>query len=128
MEDPAVTEIIVAEDSYTDQQLIDKLFDCDDADWNITKASSGEEALEFMRNVLADVLITDLRMPGMGGLEFLRTVGGQYSDVPVILITGYANDDIAVEALRAGADSYVPKMDLVERLVETVKQDRCAGG
>jgi len=35
MEDPAVTEIIVAEDSYTDQQLIDKLFDCDDADWNI---------------------------------------------------------------------------------------------
>lgn len=93
-----------------------------------TKASSGEEALEFMRNVLADVLITDLRMPGMGGLEFLRTVGGQYSDVPVILITGYANDDIAVEALRAGADSYVPKMDLVERLVETVKQDRCAGG
>jgi len=81
-----------------------------------------------MRNVLADVLITDLRMPGMGGLEFLRTVGGQYSDVPVILITGYANDDIAVEALRAGADSYVPKMDLVERLVETVKQDRCAGG
>ncbi len=82
-------------------------------------------ALEKIAKDAFDVVITDLKMPGMDGLELLRRVKKEYPDTAVIMITGHATVDTAVEAMREGAYDYVTKpfktkelMIILERLAE----------
>ena len=67
-------------------------------------------------------MITDMMMPGMSGMELLDYVHKQARPVPVVLISGQGNATLAVDAIKNGASSYVPKDQLGTRLVETVKQ------
>src|SRR5262249_55402994 len=70
---------------------------------------------------LPDVILTDLRMPRVNGLELVQAVRRRYPMVPVVLMTAFGNDEIAVQALRQGAVSYVPKMSLHQDLVGTLQ-------
>lgn len=70
---------------------------------------SGEEALDRIEKCAYDILITDLKMPGIDGMKLLETVKETYDEVDVIMITGYASIDTAVQATRLGAFDYVPK-------------------
>jgi two-component system nitrogen regulation response regulator GlnG len=72
-------------------------------------AKDGAEALQLVRAGDPDVLLTDFRMPGMDGMELMRKVGELDPDLPVILITGFAEVRGAVEAIRAGAHDYLAK-------------------
>lgn len=67
-----------------------------------------------------DVVLTDLRMPGMDGLELVKTMRVEYPFIPCILMTAHGSEEIAVEALRHGASSYVPKKDLIHQLAQTL--------
>jgi DNA-binding response OmpR family regulator len=67
-------------------------------------------------------MLTDLRMPGMDGLELVERMCSVHPLVPVILMTSQGNERIAVQALQAGAASYVPKRELREELLDTVYQ------
>ncbi len=69
---------------------------------------------------MADLVITDLMMPETNGLELVAAVRQLYPQVPVILMTAYGNESIAVEALERGAASYVPKSQQADRLSDTV--------
>ncbi len=89
------------------------------------------EALARLRDDGADILITDLSMPGMDGIEVLRQTKALDPDIPVIIITGYSTVDNAIEALRLGATDFIKKpydMDellvLVERTLEGVRLRR----
>lgn len=75
----------------------------------VSEASHGEEALELMQNQLFDVVLTDIRMPGLDGVELLRRIKDEAPDAIVILMTGYASLGTAVEALRLGAHDYLIK-------------------
>ena len=68
-----------------------------------------------------DCLIVDVRMPGMSGLELVSSVVERYPGLPIILMTGKGTEETAVQALQAGAASYVPKSALHQYLVETVQ-------
>ena len=72
-------------------------------------AFDGTEALEVMSTDRADVLITDLRMPEMDGMELLRQVKERWNDVIVIVVTAYGTIESAVEAMRRGAFDYLTK-------------------
>jgi two-component system nitrogen regulation response regulator GlnG len=72
-------------------------------------AKDGAEALQLVRAGDPDVLLTDFRMPAMDGMELMRKVGELDPDLPVILITGFAEVRGAVEAIRAGAHDYLAK-------------------
>ena len=72
-------------------------------------AKDGIEALQLVRAGDPDVLLADLRMPGMDGMELMRKAKDLDPELPVILITGYAEVRGAVEALRAGAHDYLAK-------------------
>jgi two-component system KDP operon response regulator KdpE len=76
--------------------------------YQIVEARSGEGALEKLREFLPDLVLLDLNMPGMGGLETCRTIRAT-SDVPIIVLTVRSGEDDKVEALDAGADDYVTK-------------------
>ena len=69
-----------------------------------------------------DLIITDLKMPGMNGIEVLKSVRTLQPNVPVILITGYASVDTAVEAMKNGAADYLQKPFTPDLLLEKVQQ------
>ncbi len=77
--------------------------------YEVTTAADGEQALAVLQKTPVHVVVTDLVMPGVGGMELLRRVSAEYPDVPVILITAHGSVDSAVAALKAGAFDYVTK-------------------
>ena len=77
--------------------------------YDVTAAASGVEAIETLQEEGADLVITDLRMPGMDGLELLRWVKQSYPGLPVIMLTAHGTVDSAVEALKRGAQDYLTK-------------------
>jgi nitrogen regulation protein NR(I) len=77
--------------------------------YEVTTAADGEQALAVLQRTPVEVVVTDLVMPKLGGLELLDRVGKLYPDVPVIMITAHGTVDSAVAALKAGAFDYVTK-------------------
>jgi len=77
--------------------------------YEVEIALSGKEAFEKMRAAPFDIVITDLKMPGVDGMEVLRTFRAEYPDVIVIMITGFSTVETAVEAMKLGAFDYIPK-------------------
>lgn len=72
-------------------------------------ASSAEEALDALDGAEAELVITDLKMPGIGGMELLRRVKERWPDTEVVVMTAYGSIDTAVEAMRRGAYDYLMK-------------------
>lgn len=90
--------------------------------YNVNEASSGEEALEMMRNQRYDVVLTDIRMPGLTGVELLKRIKDIAPDAIVILMTGYASLGTAVEALRLGAHDYLIKPSSSQDIRQSVSR------
>jgi len=77
--------------------------------YQVRGAGSGEEALEQLETAAADLVLTDLKMPGMGGMEFLRRLKQKWPDTEVLVMTAYGSIDTAIEAMRCGAYDYLTK-------------------
>jgi len=77
--------------------------------YTVSTAGSGKEAVTLLKDYAADVIISDIKMPEMDGVQLLKHIKSNNSDIPVILITGYASIDSAVEAMKQGAYDYVTK-------------------
>ncbi len=77
--------------------------------YTVTACKNGEEGLAAMQTTEFDLVLTDLRMPGIDGMEVLRHIRATTPDVPVIMITGHATLDSAVDAMKAGAYHYIAK-------------------
>jgi len=77
--------------------------------WKVTIAENGEEGLKFVKNNEFHILLLDLMMPGIGGMEVLKRVRETHPDLLVIVITGYATIENAVEAMKNGAYDFIPK-------------------
>lgn len=86
----------------------------------VAVAENGRMALEMMARHLPDLVITDIKMPGMDGLELLRQAKALHPELPVVIMTGFATVDTAVEAMKQGAFDYLLKPFPVEVIEETV--------
>lgn len=116
-----MTTVLVVDDSAVDRVLVGNLLG-NKPQWTIDSAGNGAEALSRMKEVTPDVVVTDLQMPEMDGLELVTAIRRQYPGLPVILMTAYGSEALAVEALEKGAASYVPKSQLAEKLLGTVEK------
>jgi len=116
-----MTTILVVDDAPEDRQVATGLLR-QDPELETVEAENGCQALALFSNVLPELVLTDLHMPEMDGLELVGAMRRQYPDVPVILMTAHGSEVIAVDALRQGAASYVPKAVLDSRLLDTVSQ------
>ena len=93
--------------------------------FNVEVAQSGPEAIEKIEKDVFDLVLTDLKMPGMDGLELLKTIKGTRPEVMVILMTAYGSIETAVEAMRIGANDYITKpIDLNELLIHISKAQK----
>lgn len=113
--------ILLVDDSEVDRRLMLGLLNAD-FDWLVTEAKNGLEALRLMPDTSPDVVVTDMLMPEMDGMQLVTQLGEDYPNVPVVLVTGQQDASLAFQALRQGAASYVPKAKLTEKLLETVEQ------
>jgi len=103
----AKTKILVVDDEVKICRNVEKILAKDDYD--VSYASSADEALGKMAKESYSLLISDIIMPGMNGLEFLKLVKNQWPLTKVIMFTAYASTDTAVKAMRLGAVDYIPK-------------------
>jgi two-component system, OmpR family, alkaline phosphatase synthesis response regulator PhoP len=91
------------------------------AGFQVTTAEDAEQGLAFLKTSTFDLILTDLRMPGIHGLDALKLITANYPSLPVILFTAQPDVNSAVEALRHGATDYLLKPLKPEVLIERVK-------
>lgn len=114
-----MTRIQVVEDSATQAAEIGFLLE--EAGYEVAVATNGLVALEAIRQTTPDMILTDLHMPEMTGLELIEAVRKEFPEVPVIMMTADGTEEIAAQALSAGASSYIQKRTLDRDLLPTLK-------
>ncbi|MBL6972582.1 MAG: response regulator [Desulfobacterales bacterium] len=99
---------------------------------DVTKAYSGTEALQALRKADFDVVVLDLKMEDMNGIEVLKILKKMDPKLPVIMLTGHGSEEGAREGIRFGAIDYLTKPcdfeELVEKIKKIHKNRRCFGG
>ena len=116
-----MTNLLVVDDSAVDRRLAGEYLREDPA-LKVEYATDGREALARLEQGPVDLILTDLLMPEINGLELLRAVRRTCPQVPVILMTSQGNEELAVTALHEGAASYVPKRVLHHKLLDTIRR------
>ncbi|SMY36099.1 quorum-sensing sigma-54 dependent transcriptional regulator LuxO [Photobacterium andalusiense] len=87
---------------------------------NVSIVGSGKEALSFIKDIIPDLILLDLRLPDMTGMEVLQRVRQQHGNIPVVIMTAHGSIDIAVDAIRQGAQDFLIKPCEADRLRITV--------
>lgn len=118
---PMFSRVLVVDDSKVDRRLVGGLLEKDPL-IQVEYAEDGLEALGQIRELKPQLVITDLRMPQMDGLGLVRAVHRDFPQMPVILMTAHGSGSIALQALNHGASSYLPKAQLVDRLLDRVHE------
>lgn len=107
--------ILVVDDEQAVRDLLAKTLTM--ADYDVDSAPDGASAIDRLRAVEYDLLITDLKMPGMDGLSVIREARRTAPDLPVIIITGYSTEASAIEAINLGVAGYLTKPFRLPRIL-----------
>lgn len=99
--------VLLIDDEEIIRKHLSKLLRLDG--YEVLAAESGPEALEICSTRQPDVVVTDIKMPGMSGIDVLKHVKGSWSEIEVIMVTGHGGLDTAIEALKEGAFDYITK-------------------
>lgn len=100
-------KVLVVDDEQKFMENMLRMLETDD--YEVKGCLSGEEALEMLEKEEFDVVLLDMMMPGLYGTETLRRIAANYPHTEVILVTGHANVDDAIETLSLGAFDYLLK-------------------
>jgi len=124
--DNRVTTIVLADDHHVVRKGMRALLEAE-ADFRLVgEASDGLETVQLVERLRPDVLVLDLMMPGLNGIEVTRRVRKRSPHTKVLILSMHANDDYVLEALRNGATGYVLKDASMSELVQAVR-DVAAG-
>lgn len=116
----APCKVLVVDDSPSHRAQIRMLLVAEG--YEVCTCSSGTEALEAISHAIPDLVVSDLQMPMLNGLDLITEIKNRHPTMPVIMTTAAGDDDLGSEALRRGASTYVPKRELDEVLCDTVRQ------
>ena len=112
--------ILVVDDEKNQREILETILSGEGYD--VTTASSGEAAMKFVESRRFDLVLSDLKMTGMSGLDLLKELTNYDKSIIVILLTAHGSVDSAVDALRLGAFDYLQKPYDSEKLLETVSR------
>ena len=113
-------KILIVDDEPFNLDLLEQ--ELADLGYPSERASDGKQALEKIAKLEPDLVLLDYRMPEMNGIDVLREIRQRKKDLPVIMITAYGTIDVAVEAVKAGADDFITKPFDPEHLAVVVKK------
>jgi DNA-binding NtrC family response regulator len=116
----AVPRILVVDDEMIVCESCKRILE--EEGYEAETALSGKEAFEKMKEDPFDVVITDLKMPGIDGMEVLKTFRKDYPDSIIVMITGFSTVETAVEAMKLGAFDYIPKPFTPDEVAIVVKK------
>jgi DNA-binding NtrC family response regulator len=119
MSDELLARVLVVDDHDKARESIADILR--HAGHQVTGCASATEALTTVDAIAPDIILTDLQMPGMSGLEFIRALGERGCEAQIVMLTAYASVSTAVEAMRSGAFDYIEKpfdADQLEQLVQ----------
>ncbi len=113
--------VLVVDDARVDQHLAGRLLE-QQLGVRVVYAENGKRALEAIRTSKPDLVVTDMLMPEMDGLELTESIRTQYPALPVIVMTALGSEELAADALRKGATGYLPKRRLAKDLAHVVER------
>ena len=111
--------VLIVDDEVVIRDFVSEVLD----DYDVLHAVNGKDAIDKIPEVLPDLIITDIKMPVMGGNEVIKFAKRYNSKIPIIVITGYTSLDIASECDRLGVNGFLSKPFTIVQLREEV--DRC---
>ena len=114
------TSVLIVDDETFIRQILARIVSREG--YEVRQASDGQDALDRLSEVSYDIVISDIKMPNMDGIELLGEIKTIHPDVGVILITAYAGEYSAEEALKAGADAFIAKPFKNTEIAETLRK------
>lgn len=116
-----MTTILVVDDSTVDRTHAAGLI-ASEGTWEVIEAPDGKVALTIVKNSAPDVIVTDMQMPEMTGLDLITEVRKTHSHIPIVMMTSKGSEEMVIEALQTGASSYVSKRSLETGLIDTLQR------
>ena len=113
-------KVLIIDDEPSLRQTVSMILD--EEGYEVLVAGDGKEGLDKALEVGPDMVLTDVRMPGMPGLEFLDRYRAEGGDALVIVMTAYGSTELAIEAMKKGAYDYIPKPFSADQLVLTIRK------
>ncbi len=114
--------VLIVDDEKRLAYFLGQTLQLDFPECQVDTAYSGEEALSSLASNTYDLIIADVRMPGISGMELIKGVRYLDAEVPIILMTGYGSASLRREAATLGVNHYVDKPFDVDNLISTVSQ------
>lgn len=125
------TRVVIVDDHPVFRQGLRDVLETDPGLQVVGEAANGEVAFQMAEDVEPDVMLIDINLPDINGLQVTRQIRAKQSDIKVIVVTGYDDAEQAFHAIRAGASAYCAKDITPETLIQTiyaVRQDRYVVG
>jgi DNA-binding NtrC family response regulator len=114
-------KILIVDDESPVRELFEDLFKKEDC--QVVGCASGEEALVHIKKDTFDVVLLDIKLPGMSGLEVLKNIRDTHKNLPVVMITGFGYDeDLIAKSKQFGCSGYIGKNMPVAQIIVTFKQ------
>ena len=113
--------VVVADDDVEVRSLVGFILSQDPGVLLVGEADDGESAIILVRQVQPDLVVMDVMMPGVGGLEATRRIKREWPETRVLVLTNLTDDETRRSALLNGADSFITKRDISTRLLAAIK-------
>lgn len=114
-----MAHVLVVDDSTLDRRLVTRMLE--EVGLEVRTATDGADAIEQISGAAPDLVLTDMQMPQVDGLGLVQHMMDAFPTIPVIVMTAFGSEELAVKALQVGAATYVPKQNLARDLISTVK-------
>ncbi|MEK9613105.1 MAG: response regulator, partial [Flavobacteriaceae bacterium] len=111
-----MTTILLIEDEEPIRRVLVRILSEENESYIITEAKDGKEGFDFLSNNLYDLVLCDIKMPKMDGIEVLLKSNQKKINIPFIMLTGHGNVETAVEAMKLGAYDFISKPPDLNRL------------
>ena len=128
MSEKLTARILIADDQESTRKVLKALISTR-PEWEVcAEVANGREAVEQAAELRPDLIVLDLSMPEMDGLQAARAISGQTPDIPILIYTFYVSPELAIEAKKAGVRQIVDKAGTREKLLTTITHLLSASG
>jgi DNA-binding NarL/FixJ family response regulator len=114
--------VLLVDDHTIVREGLKRILESTGEGWAVTEESSGFQVLELLRKASFDLVIADLSMPGMGGLELIQRIRAEWPRLPVLVLSMHAEEEYALRSFKAGANGYVTKDSAASELTAAARK------